>query len=473
MFSKLRRDLSSKVALRLTAWYSIAFVLSTLFLFGFAYFLLASSLNKEDQQAVQIELKELFSAYQRGGITTLEKEVTLTRNVQGKNSFLIRLASRENRTLIVSTPRAWEGLDPSVLEKITPKPDILSVQLAGKERRMVLEVTSVRLDDGYILQAGKSTEERDKILRHFREAFLLVAIPLVLLGLVWGTFLASRALQPVRQVIRAIHEISKGRLEARAPNPKAGDELKELVMLFNSMVDKIEALVKGMRDSLDNVSHDLRTPMTRLRGIAEMALQSEENAEAYREALADCMEESERILKMLNALMDISEAETGVIKLEIKSVPISDLVDDVVDLYRYVAEDKNLVLEAHNRDKVFVNVDVVRMRQVLGNLLDNAIKYTPSGGKVDITSDKAEEGVIISVKDNGIGILPGEVPKIWDRLYRGDQSRSQRGLGLGLSLVRAVVNAHGGKVDVQSEPGKGSVFTVFLPLSNSPLETLA
>jgi signal transduction histidine kinase len=471
MFSRLRRDLGSKVALRLTAWYSIAFVLSTLFLFGFAYFLLSSSLDKEDRQAVQIRLRELFEVYQRGGIATLEKEVTFDRNVQGKDAFLIRLASRENKTLIVSTPRAWEGLDPRVLERMRPDQEILPVQLSGNERRIFLEVTSLRLDDGYILQAGKSIEDRDKILRHFREAFLLVAIPLVLLGLIWGTFLASRALQPLRQVIRAIHEISKGRLEARAPNPKAGDELKELVMLFNSMVDKIEALVKGMRESLDNVSHDLRTPMTRLRGIAEMALQSGGNMVAYGEALADCMEESERILKMLDTLMDISEAETGVIKLDIKSVPVSDVVHDVVDLYRYVAEDKNIALEARIRDKVIVNVDAVRMRQVLGNLLDNAIKYTTSGGRVDITADKTEQGVIVSIKDTGIGIPSSEMPKIWDRLYRGDQSRSQRGLGLGLSLVRAVVKAHGGKVDVQSEPGRGSVFTVLLPQSNSLLQS--
>jgi signal transduction histidine kinase len=291
--------------------------------------------------------------------------------------------------------------------------------------------------------------------------------------LIGGTFLASRALHPVRQVIRTIHEIGKGRLEARAPNPKAGDELKELVMLFNGMVDKIEALVKSMRESLDNVSHDLRTPMTRLRGIAEMALQSGENAEMYREALADCMEESERILKMLNALMDISEAETGVIKLDIKSIPSSGIINDVIDLYHYVAEAKNIDLEARVRDNVFINADAVRMRQVLGNLLDNAIKYTPNGGKVDIAAEKTEEGVIISVEDTGIGIPSEEVPKIWDRLYRGDQSRSQKGLGLGLSLVRAIVKAHGGRVDVHSEPGKGSLFTILLPKSDSPLQSHA
>jgi len=267
MSSRFLKDLGSQFALRLTAWYSIVFVLSTLFLFGFAYFLLASSLDKEDRQAVQIRIRELLSVYQTGGIATLEKEVTIEKNAQKREAFLIRIASRENKTLIVSAPQAWKGFDVSILERMTPQPDILSVQLPGREKRMYLELTSLRLDDGCILQAGKSTEERERILNHFREAFLFVVIPLILFGLIGGTFLASRALHPVRQVIRTIHEIGEGRLEARAPNPKARDELKELVMLFNGMVDKIEALVKSMRESLDNVSHDLRTPMTRLRGL--------------------------------------------------------------------------------------------------------------------------------------------------------------------------------------------------------------
>jgi heavy metal sensor kinase len=468
MFSKLRRDLKSKVALRLTAWYSLAFVLSMIFLFGFSYFLLASSLNKEDQESVQIRLKELSRVYQTGGIATLEKELTIEKSWHRKDPFLIRLASRENKTLVAAAPQAWEEFDLDVFERMRPVPDILSVQLAGREKGILLEVMSLHLEDGYILQAGKSTEERERVLKHFREAFVFVAIPLILFAWIGGTFLAGRALHPVRQVIGTIREISEGRLEARAPSPGGGDELQELVMLFNGMVDKIEGLVTGMRESLDNVSHDLRTPMTRLRGIAEMALQVEGNPETYREALADCMEESERILKMLTALMDISEAETGVIKLGIKSVPLSEMVNDVIDLYRYVAEEKNIVVRTRIGEDVAISADPVRIRQVLGNLFDNAVKYTPNGGKVDIAAARTAEGVTISVKDTGIGIPSEEIPKIWDRLYRGDQSRSQRGLGLGLSLVRAVVKAHGGKVGVQSEPGKGSVFTILLPAANKP-----
>ena len=297
-----------------------------------------------------------------------------------------------------------------------------------------------------------------------------VMIPMILISLAGGAFLAFRALRPIRDLIQTTQSIvNTGKMDARVPIGRTGDELDELTGLFNRMLERIESLIKGMREALDNVAHDLRTPMTRLRGIAETTLQSDQGREHYEEALADCLEESERVLTLLNTLMDISEAETGTMKLSLAPVNISDLIEDTVGLYEYVAEDKNITISVNCAKNIAMTADRNRMRQVLANLVDDAIKYTPSGGSISIDAYHEQDQTVILVKDTGVGIPPEDIPKIWDRLYRGDKSRSQPGLGLGLSLVKAVVEAHKGRIEVHSVPGGGSAFTLYFPTTPIPI----
>jgi signal transduction histidine kinase len=203
--------------------------------------------------------------------------------------------------------------------------------------------------------------------------------------------------------------------------------------------------------------------MTRLRGIAELALQPGRDPEAHQAALADCIEESESVLTMLNSLMDIAEAETGTMTLQLESVSLNTILEEAVELYREVAEDKGLCLDTGNGPDLRVTADRFRLRQVIANLLDNAIKYTPCGGRIKLRVCQRAQQAILVVEDTGVGIALADLPHIWDRLYRGDRSRTERGLGLGLSLVKAVVMAHQGAVEVSSTPDSGSVFTVSLP----------
>ncbi len=469
MFLKPLNRVRKTLGFRLTAWYSGLFILSTLVLFATAYVLLSSSLERRDREALQLKLKEYAAEYQRGGMEATERKITFENGQAGKALFFVRVAGPDNKTLFVNTPKHWQDFDVAQLEKssVSATPQWIHVPAREKDddEDDVLEIASLRLPDGALLQVGTSTEKREDLLERFGNTFVGIMIPVVVIGLAGGSFLAFRALRPLHGLLKSLQSIlATGNLEARVPVTDTGDELDELSMLFNGLLEKIGLLITGMQDSLDNVAHDLRTPMTRVRGIAEMALQAEGKGDLLREALVTCIEESDRILAMVNTLMDISEAETGAMQLKLDTVNVLALIEQVVELYRYVAEDKKIALSVSAPPELSLTADRNRMLQVLANLLDNAIKYTPSGGRVEIAASSDRYQVVITVTDTGIGIPPEDLAKIWDRLYRGDKSRSQRGLGLGLSLVKAIVQAHQGQVEVSNVIGQGAQFVLSLPV---------
>lgn len=454
--------LRQRISVRLTLWFSMIFCLGSLAILLIAYFSLSSSLRYQDQKNIIATLQEYQAQYKAGKLIALRNAVKFEKYAGKPNIFFVRVAGPRNQTLFLSLPDQWADFDLSRLEGQGEERNVL--HLSSRDGKNLLEIATAKLPDAFILQVGKDAGDREEVLTTYRRVALGVAIPIILLGLVGGQFLAGRALRPIRHLIHTMRTITAtGKMEARTPVGAAGDELDELARLFNQMLDRIAGLMNGMRETLDNVAHDLRTPLTRMRGVAEAALQAHDQPGACQEALADCLEEAERISTLISILMDIAEAETGTMKLHLESVRIALWLDDLMDLYRYVGEEKQITITTSYPPELFVTADVARLRQALANLLDNALKYTPVGGRIEVTASLQDGWNVVTVKDNGVGIPPEELPKIWDRLYRGDKSRSQSGLGLGLSLVRAIIQAHGGRMEVASEVGSGSLFSIFLP----------
>lgn len=448
---------------RLTVGYAAIFILSTVAVFVVSYIFLSSSL-RDHRAAIESKLNELVSRAGAGGLEAIAMAARPRPHANRQTAFFIRVLDKDNKVVYLNDPHLWEifNLD----ARTVPATEGAWEYLASRGHGDILELTAAGLPNGYLLQVGKTFDDRTEILTHYRETSMAVLTPMILLALGGGALFAFRAVRPIRHLVDTTQGIvATGQISVRVPETGTSGELAELVGLFNKMLERIERLVKGMRNALDNVAHDLRTPMTRLRGIAELSLVGEPNPRQCREALATCLEESERILTLLNSLMDISEAEAGTMRLRRETIDLGGLVQEIVGLYQYVAESKDIALHVECGPEIQVAADRVRMRQVLANLVDNALKYTEPGGRVVIRALHEGEQVSISVHDSGAGIPPGEISDIWTRLYRGDRSRSQPGLGLGLSLVKAIIQAHDGRVDVESKPGMGSIFTLRLPIT--------
>jgi heavy metal sensor kinase len=315
----------------------------------------------------------------------------------------------------------------------------------------------------YYLAIGRAVDQNNRVVRDFtRNYFWVVPIVIVFTG-VLGWFLAGRALDPVNSVAETAQRITHSNLDMQIPLRRVGDELDRLIEAFNHMMTRLNFSFEQIRQFSTDVSHELRTPLTVVRGQLEVALFTAKTTEQYREAMVNALEDVDRLSNIVRALLMLSQAESGQLLLQRTQLDFAELLRDQVDQYQIPAEAQGVHLTAELPSACIIYGDKIQIERMVSNLLGNAIKYTPAGGRVVARLAVEAAWVKFTLEDTGVGISPDHLPHIFDRFYRVPSADPEKGLGLGLSFVSWIVKAHGGVVSVESELHKGTRFTVSLP----------
>ena len=465
MFSNKIRRLPHTLALRLTIWYAAIFAASSVLVFVFVYLLISSFIAERTDDGLREDLAEFAALFQSDGIERVKAEMALDTKHQEAEKAFFRLWDHAGRRLWATDLSSWPGLTDvpaTVLRQPVggDAPVIESLDALPREHGMRRIVGAI--GPNVILEIGQSLEEDEQLVATIARGFLFTLAAVFVLGGPVGWFMARRALRAIDKVTRTANEIARGALDRRVPVGSHGDELDHLAQTFNTMLDRIQALLMGMREMTDNLAHDLRSPLGRMRAAAEISLTG--GARKERGALAiNIIEECDRLLEIVNTTLDIAEAESGAATLNVSDVDLVAVVRDACDLFQTVAEDNRVTVSTELPGACPIAGDRQRLQRVIANLLDNALKYTPAGGRVTISLIEDGGSARLSIADTGIGISSAELSRIFERFYRCDRSRGQGGNGLGLSLALAFARAHGGDISVTSTLGQGSTFTVALP----------
>ncbi|OIN95192.1 MAG: hypothetical protein AUJ48_03730 [Deltaproteobacteria bacterium CG1_02_45_11] len=465
MFLKKILKIRHTLAFRLTLWYASTFTLSSFGAFLIFYIIISSIIQERTDQGLLNDLAEFSSILELKGDNSLAAEMNIEAESDGEGKIFFRLLDPKGDEIASSNMSSWRGVGigrialTRVLGGEHHAFETLSWQGQPHKARIVYGV----IGPGKIMQIGRSLEDDARFLAAFREVFGTSMIGIMFFAALIGWFMAKRALSDVEEVTQAALDISKGAFDRRVRVRAKGDEIVQLATVFNRMLDRIYELVTGMREVTDNIAHDLKTPVARIRGLAESELNAGKSNDNSQNLAADIIEECDYLLQMIDTMLELSETEAGVAELAKEKVDIVGVIQGACELFSPIAENKSVSLISKAANRRFVSGDIRGLQRMIVNLLENAIKYTRPGGTVTISIHDADDQIVIAVHDTGVGISKDDLPHIFKRLYRCDTSRSQPGFGLGLSLAVAIAKAHGGDITVTSTPGEGSIFTVNLP----------
>jgi heavy metal sensor kinase len=459
---------------QLVAWYATLLTGCFVLIGAATYVVLQSSLVgalRETQLRRARQIGQLLLEEIRGSGEARVGEEIQARYAPDLNGRFVRITRSDGTLLYVSPAPKDQTFDPAELPSPSGSARTETARQVPLRRggKMLLTTHDVQTLDGagYLIETGAPMDDVQAHLRQWLR-FLLVVLPVVAaLALGGGSFLVKRALLPVDRIAASAERISSQNLSERLPLARTGDELERLSIALNHMIQRLDEAFKYSRRFMADASHELRTPLTVLRGELESCIQEPTPAPEWRERLASALEEVERLAGIVEGLFAISRLDAGEAAAEWVKLDLARLAAATADQMSLLAEDKNIQVTCVAAEPVWVEGDQARLKQVVVNLLDNAIKYTLQGGAVALSVTTSNRNAVLEVADNGIGI-PGEaLSRVFDRFFRVDKARSreQGGAGLGLSIVKSICTAHHGHVEASSLPGQGSRFRIELPLA--------
>lgn len=470
MSLRKRIRLGNTLAFRLTLWYAGIFTLTACIAFLLFYTLIASFIRERTDQELSSQVSRFSTLFAVEGFEAVKNAAVIEAQAAGVKKVFFRLLSLRGQVFSSSNMTYWKDItiDEKAIQALLGRRNYVFESITIPERKEKVRILYAMLSPGVILQVGQAMESYSRLLDAFQGIFIATMTLLIVAATGVGWFMARRAVSGVEAVTRTARKISEGTLEERVPVRERGDEIDQLATTFNQMLDRIQTLLAEIKEMSDNIAHDLRSPLTRIRGVAEVTLTTGRSPKEYEAMAASVIEECDRLLDMINTMLMISKTEAGVDQLSREKIDLAGLVREACELFEPNAEDQRVTLDCDVPGPSQILGDTRMIQRMFSNLLDNAIKYTPSGGSVTVSMADKDDQVMISFKDTGCGISPNDLPRVFERFYRCDQSRSQTGIGLGLSLARAIAKAHGGEITATSVPNQGSTFTATLPKTMLP-----
>jgi len=468
---------TSSLSFRLVTWYAGVLTLVFVLLGALTVILLreyleSNVLDTQARRARQIA-DTLVAAVSRTGESAMAREVEELYAPEANERFM-RITRKDGRVVYASRAPHDGSFNPSAVPapSLTREGAFLRKESLPKGSVLIAAVSSSGATDSprYVVEVGVSNARTEETVR---QVLLMLAIGLpvaVCVAVAGGFVLVRRALKPVDNLSQKAAVITQHNLSERLPVVRTGDELERLSLSLNLMISRLEDAINSSKQFVADASHELRTPLSVMRGELENLAQDLQLKPQTRETLGSALEEVDRLAEIVEGLLALSRLDTGEVKSEWVRFDLAELVATTTDQMSLLAEDKHITVVCDCAERVMVEGDQARLKQVVVNLLDNAIKYTPDGGRIRLKIARENGSAVLDVVDDGIGIPVDALPHVFNRFFRVDGSRSREhgagGAGLGLSIVKSICDAHGARVEVSSTPGQGSRFRVRQPLAS-------